>query len=246
MEKIVRGYVIQLTPYKENDCIVTIMVEDSGELLSFSARGIMKITSKNCPSCQLYTKGEYLINYKIDNSNTNTLKSGIIIDYLPDIYSKIEVNMILGLLAEGIKYLQDSLTDSERIELFSVVYESLKTLKNYSTIILVILKYFMIYSGIIMEADCCVCCGNKEHIVDVSYQEGGYICYQCNHKIDPHRSAAYLRNYRYVIKADIKNIYDFAVADEIAPTLIADFFEYLESAGGLKLKSRSVITNMIK
>ena len=245
MEKIVSGYVLRVSPYQENDCILTILLKDSGALLSFRAKGILKSTSKNAPSCQLYTLGEYLLDYKTDKSNNNTLRTGTVIESLPKILDKIEINLVLGLLCEGILKLEDSLEDEERLELFSTVFEALKTRTNYATMALVILKYFMLYCGVLLESDCCVVCGRKTHIVDVSYQEGGYICYDCNHHFDPHRDEAYLKNYRFVMKADIKNICDFEVPMLVAGNMLRDFFDYLENAAGLGFKSRSVIAGIL-
>lgn len=240
MEKLVQGYVIKVSPYQENDCIITLLLKDSGDFLSFKARGILKSTSKNAPSCQLYTLGEYLLDYKNDNGN-NVLKTGVILDRITAIYEKMEINLVLGLVCEGIIKIDDGMDSQERLDLYGGIYDLLKTKTNYGTMILVILKYFMLYCGVLLEADGCVECGRKNHLVDVSYQAGGYLCYDCNHHLDPKRSELYLKNYRYVIKAELKNINDFEVPATVATTLINEFFEYLENSAGLRLKSPAVI-----
>ncbi len=246
MEKIIKGYVIKLSQYKESDAIVTLLDSSSGKLLSFLARGVLKSISKNSPSCQLYTYGEYCLDYKLETSKNHTLKTGIILDYIPNLYSKIEINVVLGLLSEGILKLEESMEDEERLQLFSTVFDALKTKDNYLTDVLVILKYFMFYCGIIMEADCCVVCGSKSNIVDVSFSDGGYICYKCNHNYDPKRSDTYLKNYRYIMKADITNVNDFVVDEAAGLNLIKEFFSYLEDQAGLTLKSKSVVLDIIK
>lgn len=245
MEKLVQGYVIRITPYLENDCILTVLEKDSGNFVVFKARGVLKSTSKNAPSCQLYTLGEYLLDYKTEKSATQTLKSGSVVERMPRLYEKMEVNVVLGLVAEGILKIGDEITAKKRWELFSKVYEALKSLSNYKTIILVVLKYFMLYCGVLLEADCCVECGGKKRIVDVSYAAGGYICYDCNKRVDPRRGAEYLKNYRYVMKASLDNVYDFVVPDATASILIREFCEYLENSTGLKLKSGGVIAGIL-
>ena len=58
MSKIYQGIILKVVPYKESDAIVTLLTKEEG-FISFKARGVFKINSKNASSLQLYTIGEY-------------------------------------------------------------------------------------------------------------------------------------------------------------------------------------------
>jgi DNA repair protein RecO (recombination protein O) len=68
MEKKVIGYVISVVPYKDKDAIINLLTADGK--FSFKARGILKLTSKNAPTCQLFTLGEFVITQKTETGHS--------------------------------------------------------------------------------------------------------------------------------------------------------------------------------
>ena len=80
MSEIYQGIILKVVPYKESDAIITLLNKEEG-LISFKARGIFKINSKNASSLQLYTIGEYKLESKLDYSNKTLSSSSII--YFP-------------------------------------------------------------------------------------------------------------------------------------------------------------------
>jgi DNA repair protein RecO (recombination protein O) len=238
MQQVVKGYVLKVNQYKEADAIVNILSE-KGELLAFKVRGMFKPKSKNNPSCQLFTKGEYVLDYKSDYSH-RTLKSGSVLEQI-NLLEKIEPNIVLGLLAEVIILVED-IQPTLRVEMFEQVFANLKTTKQYETLILLILKYVMYSSGIQLEADSCVNCGSLERINNVSFDQGGFLCADCNFKLSKStKSKEYLLAFRNVMKADFKHMDLFNIDKIEASLLINDIFNYLESSVGLKFKSRVLI-----
>jgi DNA repair protein RecO (recombination protein O) len=238
MQQVVNGYVIRVNQYKEADAIVNI-VTDKGEILAFKVRGMFKPKSKNNPSCQLFTKGEYVLEYKSDYAH-RSLKSGTVIEQI-NLLEKIEPNIVLGLLAEVIILVED-LLPSQRLEMFERVFANLKSSKQYETLVLLILKYVMFASGIQLESDGCVSCGTTERINNVSFEEGGFMCADCNARLAKSpRSKEYLLAFRNVMKADFKHMDLFKIDKAEASLLINDILNYLESSVGLKFKSRVLI-----
>jgi DNA repair protein RecO (recombination protein O) len=238
MQQVVTGYVLRVNQYKEADAIVNIL-SDTGELLAFKVRGMFKPKSKNNPSCQLFTKGEYVLDYKSDYAH-RSLKSGTVIEQL-NLLEKIEPNIVLGLLSEAIILVED-LTPSQRIEMFEQVFANLKGSKQYETLILLILKYVMNVSGIQLEADACVNCGSTERINNVSFEEGGYMCSTCNAMTNKStKTKEYLLAFRNVMKADFKHMDLFVIEKVEAGLLINDILNYLERSVGIKFKSRALI-----
>ena len=238
MNQLVRGYIIKVNQYKEADAIVNLLTE-SGDVLAFKVRGMFKPNSKNNPSCQIFTKGEYLLDYKTDYSH-KALKSGTVLEQL-NLLEKIEPNIILGLMSEVIILIED-LEPSTRISLFESIFMLLKAQPSYLGLVLMILKYVMLFTGTQLEASSCVSCGTTEKIVTLSYDAGGYLCSACNTKLNsPLKSKEYLTLFRYIMKADLDDLAKFNVAEFEANILIKDLFNYIEHSLGFKFKSRVLI-----
>lgn len=241
MEKIIKGYVLKVVPYQESNLIVTLLTKEGIDI--FKARGVLKPTSKNAPSCQLYTYGEYTLSYKQDGAN-KTLTSGVVLSMIPSLYTDLKVSTLLGLLAETITKNDDFL---DGYNVFEVVFNHLKEGNcNYATIIAIVLKLNAMESGIPLDADSCVRCGSKKNIYTVSYDDGGLLCAKCAydlHKLD--RTVSYIQNFRYVVKANIRNINDFSLDLVVAKNLIIDLFDYLEKNAGIYFKSRQMVLQLV-
>ena len=63
MNKIYHGIIIKVVPYKESDAIISLLTKEEG-VISFKARGVFKINSKTASSLQLFTIGDYTLEYK--------------------------------------------------------------------------------------------------------------------------------------------------------------------------------------
>ena len=85
MEKEIEGIVLRQVPYKEKDKIVTIITREG--LLSFNARGIASLTSKNSSSCNLFSLSNFTLNEK---GKYLSLKQGKLIDSHYELYESLE------------------------------------------------------------------------------------------------------------------------------------------------------------
>jgi len=241
MERIVKGYVLRVVPYKESNSIITLLTEAGLE--SFMARGIMKPTSKNASSCQLYTYGEYQLSYKTDGSN-HTLLSGVPLKTLTSLYENLKFSALLGLISECILKNDDF---EEPFRVFDCVFNHFLEGKcNFSTIIAIVLKLNALYAGCNLEADGCVRCGSQKSIYTVCYDEGGLICSNCARELQLYeKSPVYIRNFRYVVKAEIEHINSFELDPIVSKSIIMDLFDFLEKNAGFYFKSKSMILYLI-
>jgi DNA repair protein RecO (recombination protein O) len=238
MNRLVRGYILKANVYKEADAIINLL-DESGELITFKVRGMYKPNSKNNPSCQLFTKGEYVLDFKTDYSH-KTLKSGVVLEQI-NLLEKIEPNIILGLLAEVIILVED-LMPTTRIAIFDYVFKSLKAGENYFLLVLMILKMVMMATGTQLEAFSCVNCGSKERIVTLSFEDGGYLCSSCNIKLNrPLRVKGYLILFKDLMRTNFSELNAIKVDDVEARALIKDLLNYLEHSMGFRFKSRPLI-----
>ena len=116
MQEIYNGIILKSVPYKESDAIITLLTKDEG-LISFKARGVHKINSKNASITQLYTIGEYKWDGKTDYSN-KTLISGTS-NYFPlKIYDDLKYSCLLSFISETILIYKDE---------YDEVYDLLET-----------------------------------------------------------------------------------------------------------------------
>lgn len=244
MEEILQGYVIRFVPYLENDAIVTIVSKTKG-IVSFKARGVQKSTSKNNPSCQLFVKGEYLLDYKQEDGHRR-LRSGIVENGYSPMYYDIKRLIVLTLASEGLLKFEASDFDDAYIfldKLFQIIQGEYF---HYPTAILVLLSIFMTRSGCQLTADHCVNCGKTTDICIVSYDDGGYLCSRCHAGHNTMvQTTEYLKYFRIVMKAQITNVSQFQVPVEVGYLLIRDFLNHLEKQVGIRFKSQSMILQQL-
>ena len=113
MQKIYQGIILKSVPYKESDVIITLLTKEEG-LISFKARGIHKINSKNASVVQLYTIGEYKLDEKTDYSN-KTLISGSSIYFPLVIYEDLKYSCLLSFISETIINFKDEYSEAYEI-----------------------------------------------------------------------------------------------------------------------------------
>lgn len=240
MTEIIRGYVIRVTAYQENSAIVTVLTKN-GEV-SFKARSALKTPSKFSSLIQLYTYADFQLSYKTINGN-KTLEAGEIITFLPSLFTDLKTSVLLSFVCETLNIYRDL---PNGFEIFDTIFNHLREKNNFATIVAILLKYHMELNGCYLSADECVACGSKKNIVTVVYEEGGFVCCDCNkHLRAPEHSSLYLRNFRYILKANISNIDDFKIDDEVCRPLIIDFLNHLEVNCGICFKSKKLIIECI-
>ena len=241
MERIVKGYVLRIVPYKESNSIITLLTEEGLE--TFNARGVLKPTSKNASACQLYTYGEYQLSYKTDGSN-QTLMSGVALKTLTQLYENLKYSALLGLVSECILKNDDF---EEPFVVFDTIFKHFAEGKcNFATILAVVLKLNALYCGCNLEADGCVRCGSNKSIYSVCYDEGGLVCASCARELHIYeKSPLYIKNFRYVVKAQIEHINKFELDPIVSKSIIVDLFDFLEKNAGFYFKSKSMILYLV-
>lgn len=236
MSKIYKGIITKVVPYKESDAIITLLTKDEG-VISFKARGVFKINSKNASSLQLYSIGEYKIESKSDYSN-KTLSSSMT-EYFPIcIYEDLKYSIFLSFINELINYLKD-----DYIESYNLLELAIKNLKNIDllTYTLIALKYFLKNNGVLFEVDECVNCHRKT-IEVFSYSSGGFLCKKCmidsNYNIN---NLTYLKQIRTIMKAKIENVFLFSVDNTMGYKILLDLIKYIENNIGIYFKTKEMV-----
>lgn len=241
MSDIYQGIILKVVPYKESDAIITLLTKNEGHI-SFKARGIFKINSKNASSLQLYTIGEYKLESKLDYSN-KTLSSASTLFFPLYIYEDLKYSCIFNFIAELSYIYKDNY-----LEIYNILETMIKNLDkiDFLTAVLLVLKYVFKWNGVIFEVDSCVKC-NKKQVDFFNYNEGGFLCNKCAKHIAHNISSLnYLKQIRIVMKANIENIFSYKIDEIIGYKIFIDLFKYLESNLGIYLKSKEMLLMCIK
>lgn len=243
MVETLHGIIIQVIPYRDQDAIITLLNPLKG-LVSFKARGVGKITSKNSPSCQLFSEGEYVVDFAQEDGH-RTLRTAELVYYPKIVLESIQASSIFQLLAEGIIKLD--------LDRFEEAYFSLYFLLHHFhekthglTVALIILGQFLHWSGSAIEMDRCVNCGTQKQIVAVSMSEGGLLCHSCQTELgSPLDSPEYIRNFRLVMRATVDKNELFKVDPSHGFRMMNALFEHLKEMVGIDFKSQEVLKQIL-
>ena len=236
MQEIYNGIILKSVPYKESDAIITLLTKNEG-LVSFKARGVHKINSKNSSITQLYTIGEYKLDGKTDYSN-KTLISGTSNFFPLKIYNDLMYSCLLSFISEIALIYKD-----EYKEVYDLLETTIKNLDNIDilTMSLMVLKYILKWNGILFEVDKCVKCESKS-IEVFNYDAGGFLCKKCmkgtQFSID---NINYLKQIRIVMKANIENIYSYKIDEVLGDKILIDLFKYIENNLGTYYKTKDML-----
>ena len=196
-ESLVSGIVIGNRIYKENDKSVTLFLKEIGKM-SFVARGVRKLTSKNKSSTDLFVYGNYNLTrgmaYQI-------LTQGEVIEsflYLRKDLDKMGVAMAMG------TFLNDVLPDHvPHDSVFDLFYWCLNRLRDTEDP-LFLMRYFLIkaiyYLGYSPDLEGCSICGNEKGPFYFKFQDGQIICNNCT-------------NEGFYIESELVNFYRYLELD---------------------------------
>ena len=229
MKKLVSGYVVRINKYKENDAIISILTKDGIE--SFKARALFKPNNKNAHALNLYSYGEYNINYKQEGGN-ETLISASLLSFVDKMYVSLDYALLFGVMGEiANKY-------DGFFEVFDYLFKNINDIDVYVAIIYC-LKYILEKEGTLPIGDKCVKCNGKDNIETLSFIEGGFLCHSCNDTgvtID----SRILHDYHVIYKMQLEHLKHVHIDEKRAIYFIDQFYEYIESSLGIKLVSKNV------
>ena len=99
--------------------------------------------------------------------------------------------------------------------------------------------------GVGLNVDGCVVCGKKDHIVAISYQEGGFLC---DDDFTPDVGEACgkrkLQMLRYIFRLPVESLSKVAFEKDETILLIMDLAQYVFSFNDVKLNALSLIKTL--
>ncbi|HBE99259.1 MAG TPA: DNA repair protein RecO [Firmicutes bacterium] len=226
------GYTIRISDYKDSDCIVTFLTEEN--VLTFRARGIKKIKSKNRNAISPLTKSEVTL---LQMGESLTLSEAKQIS-APKLNGDFLLNSCFSFLNE----LNSKIVDSdETSELYEWLDEAMNFLnqKNdeYLTPCLIYFAQFLRLEGYGLDVDDCVVCGKKNDIVGISLSKGGFLCREHLEFEFEKKEPRFLKIIRFCFRCSPKDMNRVHFEKKECLRCIAYLSEFYEQSAGEKLRS---------
>ncbi len=197
------GIVLKTQEYKDSDTIVTLYTKEYG-ILSFHARGIRKMQSKNAYALSLYAQSRIYFDYHKQKS-MHSLKTAEKIEVFRHLYEDVEKQAVAAIICEIAGKL-----NHEESELFYELLKSCLKQLNESDNLYGVLGFYLAkcceYIGITPSVDACVKCGNTSHIATISIVDGGFLCKHCYDATSHHKyDVETMRTFRMMVKSSISD-----------------------------------------
>lgn len=241
IEKL-EGVIISDQTYSESSKIVNIITREHG-VIGVLCKGAKKLKSGMASTTTKLTYGYFNVYYK--EGKLSTLISVDIIDSFKNIKKDITkisyFAFISELVSQVIKHEYDE-------DIFEMYINSIKKIEEGfdEVIITNILELKLLdYLGIKPSLDACVICGNKNNIVTINADKGGYLCNNChtNEKIVDEKTIKLIRMLYYV---DIAKISKTDIKDNIKYEIDEFVNQYYDQYSGLYLKTKAFLKNLKK
>ena len=235
------GIVMRVTAVKDHDAMVFCIGEEG--FFSFYAHGGKKMTSPFSSSLILFTLGTYIL--RKSSSGSLTLKEVSKSEPLVSLEAPLEQMACATCLAEIItKIVQEE--DAKAV--YPYIYGAFRTLKEGKdplTASLICFAHVLSISGFELDVSECVSCGNKEHIVACSYQDGGFLCSNCAQENYVEQTPLIqLKILRYIFKAPISDYGRVSLEILPAKRVFMDLGHYVHELTGVELKSISFLSSI--
>ena len=236
----VEGVVLKQSAYKENDMILHVYTKDYGKI-SFVAKGVKKLTSKNARAVSPMMVSEFSLNLK---KGLSTLIKATPVHYLRHIKESIESEIIGNYILEYFyRYVEENDPDED---VYKQLIQSLEALDHgYSPFLVYCLfqVFILEHNGISVDVDGCVLCGSSR-VVSISVGDGGFVCDQHNQNnvIYP---KDLLKGFRHLHKLTIDNIDSLHIEESYLKEIMKIHETYINEYCGIVLKSSTFIKQIV-
>ncbi|MBE6158648.1 MAG: DNA repair protein RecO [Firmicutes bacterium] len=237
----VEGIILSISDYQESSRILQVLTREHG-LIGVIAKGCKSVKSPLRAACNSYTYGYFYIYYK---ENKLSLLSNVdIINSYSNIRLDIELISYMAYLCDLTYQVVKQNDDSNIFDILINALDKINNKLNPLIITNIVELKYLDYLGISLNLDSCVKCGNKEDIVTIDGDDGGFICKNCytNQVIVDKKTIKLIRMYYLV---DIKTISTIKISDVVSREINNFINTYYDRYTGLFLKSKEFLNKLI-
>ncbi len=189
------------------------------------------------------TYGYFYINYK--ENTLSTLVEADVINEFKSIKTDLKKIGYAVYLLDLAKQVEKQNTN-DREEIFSILEESLLKIENSfepSIITNIVELKYLSFLGVEPVLDRCSICNNKQDIITINSDAGGYICKNCytNEYITDEKTLKLLRMFDFV---DISKIKELNILDKNKKEINKFLEDYYSKYTGLYLKSKDFLSQI--
>lgn len=219
--------VLRSSDYGEADSILTVLTREFGKI-SFFAKGVRKVNSKNARHVQLYSKSLFLYDFK-ETSAMQRLKSASSVNLYRHMREDLKGSVACALVSEAADGL---LLENEPVEgcyeITDKAFSLLDEGRDVETVVCCYLASLLMISGHGIQVDGCAVCG-KQMVSAISVSEGGFVCADCaRHLSLPLQSPVDLKRFRLLVKGGLEH------------------FDVIESHTKAEKKDTEILVKMIR
>ena len=234
---IIDALVIKINPTKDNDAMVKVLTNERA--LSFFARGILKIDSKNAGALNLFNYSKInLTEGKQGGLTLKDAKSNKNFYHIMDGYDKtVALNYFSELLSK-------MLIDEEVCNFFDIALKVIEKLdEGFDTLTLVNIftAKLLVELGVGPNVDECIVCHSKKNIIKMDFNNGGFVCKKCFNNLTKQTPLDLLKIYRYIFKVDSNNIGSYQIDKEYNKIIFRNLTDYIEENLNTKLNTKDLI-----
>ena len=234
--------ILSKSSYKEKDCIYSAISQEG--YISFMAKGAQDPKSKfvwlNNPltiaDVEFLSDGRY--KHKVVN-NATLISSPMVgaTDYGYLISIGVLTEITRNILADEEKHLAFNECEA--------ALNALRSGKDHLMVILIYLAKLIKLSGAELEVDHCIHCGTRENIIAFSFEDGGYICENCQSEDTvKDLNAAQLRLIRFIFKVKEYGSPNIdKLTDDDKKKILTKLKEFVDDIVGVRLNSLDALIN---
>jgi len=236
MLKAVEGIIISETNYGETSKIINIMTKDG--IIGCVAKGAKSIKSPLRSFTNKFTLGVFQLYYK--EEGLSTIKDVDVTHNLNNIKKDILLIGYLGYITDLAHQIMKQNNDSNLYDLY--LNTILKIEEGLNPLILcnIFELKALDFLGVGINFNSCAKCGNKNEIITINADVGGYLCKTCriDEPIYDEKTTKMLRMYYLV---DINSITDLKISDTSINNINRFINTYYDRYTGLYLKSKKFL-----
>ncbi|MFV0382244.1 MAG: DNA repair protein RecO [Breznakia sp.] len=244
MNDVCEGIVIRSIDYKDADAILQVLSKTYGKV-SFHARGLRKIKSKNANACHLFGKSKFYFNYR-EQREMQSLKTA------ENIYTYRHIRE--NLLKQAIATTMVEMMEKQELDYLEEAYDVLdgclhilETTTNPMALFGMFLANCLQLVGIMPNVEGCVDCGRQDNLISISLAKGGFVCRSC---FNPHYEKQYDRSIlKFFRLFNTAKLTQFSLLEAIRPCGFEDvalLLEFYLEYSGIKLQSLSFLKTVVE
>lgn len=230
------GIILKQQDYRENDALLTVYVHEIGKM-TFVAKGIRKMQSKNAAACLPFTEAEFLYDHK-EGSSIQALHQASILKSHRRIREDFKKNCYALTVCEIVeKILNENEFDELSEACLKLTLDGLDENTNDNLYLAFFTAQMLKVMGIEPQVDECVLCGSLK-VNGVAMEEGGFVCENCGNEVKIMKlPVSALRQFRLLNRASLEHFEILKGYEPYSDEIVALMIDFLCYHSGIRLNS---------